>query len=162
LLRGVLSGKHIVEKIKKKADPIEEEWKRSYSETMMFEDYKILLMMKLKKEYLARVIERREFNFGKPQLKLPDKAKLIRMHGLDILECVIVCNLLQYNPTYYADAGTIYFSPQELATFAEMIDGWILQNSPQSIRRMAEGLGELTPASKADIDVVAGYCSRLQ
>ena len=29
------------------------------------------------------------------------------------------------------------------------------------MRRMANGLGDLTPASKEDIDVVAGYCSRL-
>lgn len=175
LLRGVLAGRPIMpvpEKIKAKAgalfaspgtrgDPDKEEWERSYSETMMFEDYKMLLMMRLKKEYLVRVIDRSNLSFGKPKQKPSVPGKYVKMHDMDIHECIFACTLLQYTPTYYVYAGTVYFPPQELTVFVEMIDAWVVENGVQTMRRMAEGLEDISPITDADIDQFYTYSRRM-
>lgn len=168
-LGAILIGRPIVsvpDEVRTKAGASftdKEEWQRLYSEVMMFEDYMVLKMMKLKKEYLVSVLSRRENKRGLP-IQMPstfDWRSAVRIAILDLAECTFACTLIQYTPTFYVKNGSFYFPREELRVFTTMIETWLADNGANAVQRMAESLHGVAPMSQKDREVMLKYGNRL-
>ena len=176
-LKAILTGRPIVfvpDKVKAKAgalfaspgtieNPDRAEWQRLYSEVMVFEDYMMLKMMKLKKEYLVGVLSRRENLKGMPK-GMPrgfDKTSAVRIEIGDLAEYSFACTLIQYTPTYYIDGGSLYFPREEFRVFMTMMEAWLAENSANAVKRMAESLDKEAPMSEADMETMSNYGLKL-
>ena len=137
------------------------EWRTYYSDAMRFEDYKMLVMMKLKSEFLVRVFDRAVTRFGKPLVKPPGDVRYIMVEDLDILECVFVCNLIQFTPTYYVRGGLFYFTRDELGVFLSFMECWLIEHDMGQLEDTVRAFGDVSPLEQADLDKIQGYFERL-